>query len=377
MHSKPTILILSSYPVQQLPGNEILGAGGVFATWLPQLAEGFREVSDLDIHWVTFSKNVSAYQKTIHKNQTFHVFPRGKASVQACTIYWAERRKIKKLVKQLKPCVVHAWGTEDVYGLAAADFKGRSVLSVQGILTHYCRIVRSPHCLQRLQAFYERCVWRKVSMLTCESNWGIEMLKSLGVTAPVRRMEHGVNPAFYEAKWSPDPVRPTALFVGTVNEAKGIKDLMAAFGRNELSVYQLVIAGDGPLREQAQTSGLTNVKCLGRISPQELIAELERAWCLVLPTRVDTSPNVVKEARVVGLPVVTTPCGGQADYIEHGVNGALVAPQDIDGLVNALHSIMSNFDNCQALGANLHSQARDYFSHRNTVKHLLTLYRQT
>jgi len=52
--------------------------------------------------------------------------------------------------------------------------------------------------------------------------------------------------------------------------------------------------------------------------------QLESAWCSVLLTRADTSPNSVKEARVVGLPAVTFQHGGQAGYIIDCVNGRVL-----------------------------------------------------
>jgi hypothetical protein len=44
----------------------------------------------------------------------------------------------------------------------------------------------------------------------------------------------------------------------------------------------------------------------------EMQKQLQGAWCSVLPTRGDTSANSVKEARVIGVPVVASVHGGHA-----------------------------------------------------------------
>ena len=370
------ILILACYPIHLIPEFGSIKHNGTYATWLPQLVDNFERDCDLDIHWLVFSKSVSAQKEVRFKGQTFHVLPRKKLSLQACTMYVTERAKVKKIISYLAPDVVHAWGTEEGYGLCASDFEGHSILSMQGIMSYYCKIVKSPHWLQRLQACYERYVFKRIKSITCESKWGIGILKDLGVQVPIIQIEHGVHPNFYEAKWSPLEEVPCAFFAGSVSEAKGVGDLVDAFSRPELAKYKLMIAGDGPMMGDIAKMKLPNVELLGRIPQNEIIEHLERSWCLVHPTRVDTSPNVVKEARVVGLPVVTTPCGGQSDYIEDGRNGQLVNPGDIEKLVRALSSILSDLEVCKQFGMTTHERERDYFNSAHTAERLKCLYNE-
>ena len=102
---------------------------------------------------------------------------------------------------------------------------------------------------------------------------------------------------------------------------------------------------------------------------------MEKAWCLVLPTRADTSPNVVKEARVLGLPVVTTPCGGQSDYIADGRNGYLVQPADIASLTDGLHRLLSDSPFCRERGAAGWETDRVLFRIELTAEKFRQLYR--
>ena len=102
---------------------------------------------------------------------------------------------------------------------------------------------------------------------------------------------------------------------------------------------------------------------------------MEKAWCLVLPTRADTSPNVVKEARVMGLPVITTPYGGQSDYIEDGRNGYLVEPDDIAALSDRIHHLLSDYTFCRERGAAGWEGDRAQFRIELTAEKFRNLYR--
>jgi len=55
----------------------------------------------------------------------------------------------------------------------------------------------------------------------------------------------------------------------------------------------------------------------------EVAEEMAQATMLLFPTRVDNSPNAVKEAVVRGLPVVASAVGGIPDYVSPGQNGLL------------------------------------------------------
>ena len=119
-----------------------------------------------------------------------------------------------------------------------------------------------------------------------------------------------------------------------------------------------------------------NVKWLGYLSREETAERMARAWCLALPTRCDTSPNVVKEARTIGMPVVTTPCGGQSDYIEDGRNGFLVAPGDIRRLREALSRTVDELEFCRSLGAYRHEEQRAFFEPGRTGEAFARIYQE-
>jgi glycosyltransferase involved in cell wall biosynthesis len=109
----------------------------------------------------------------------------------------------------------------------------------------------------------------------------------------------------------------------------------------------VIVGEDGDaadaLRARVDAAGLGDaVRFLGA-QPQDRLPQHYRwADVFVLPCRVmddgdrDGIPNVLMEAMVFGLPVVTTPVSGIPELVEHDVNGLLVAPGDAAAVAGAI-----------------------------------------
>ncbi|MCX6966543.1 MAG: glycosyltransferase family 4 protein [Verrucomicrobia bacterium] len=371
------VAILADFPLHVIPefGERFLPKSH-FATWLPQLAEAFGAYPDLEVHWIVLSDLLSAPCQVRWNNQTFHVLttvPKGRAA----TFYARDRRAIRACLEKIQPEIVHGWGTEDVYALAAAISGFPNVVSMQGVLSHYVLKNRMP-LRACFQALLELFVLHKAERITTESAWGREVVLRRNPRARVELVEYGVQNPFLEMQWNPDPRKPVALFIGTVVPRKGIQDAVAAFRDPALAGAELWVVGDGASRwaEELRASAPPNVQWLGRLSALDTAQLLCRAWCLVLPTRADTSPNVVKEARVIGLPVVSTRCGGQVAYIEHGKNGFLVEPGDINALTKALTALLSDFEKMTVMGRRHQQEHRQLLHPHRTAEAFFDLYQK-
>ena len=140
--------------------------------------------------------------------------------------------------------------------------------------------------------------------------------------------------------------------------------------------WQMVFAGGDYLADELKSLNDPSVEVLGMLKTNEVQMEMAKAWALVMPSRADTSPNVVKEARVIGLPVVGSPHGGHAEYIDHGKDGFIVPSEDPDAWFQALDQLASNFDLCQTMGSARHEYFREYFRPEKTAEAFLGLYRE-
>jgi len=138
------------------------------------------------------------------------------------------------------------------------------------------------------------------------------------------------------------------LFVGRLVEAKGVLDLLEAYGKlsPELrSEVGLVFAGDGPLRADCEAIAHSifpgAVHFPGFVHRDELAGYYGLAECFILPTHTDPWGLVVNEAMACGLPVICSDVAGcAADLVK--ANGRIVAAQNTEQLAAAMQELATD-----------------------------------
>lgn len=75
-------------------------------------------------------------------------------------------------------------------------------------------------------------------------------------------------------------------------------------------------------------SGRLNVVFRRLLATRELQAEMTKAGERVLPSRAGSGPNIVKEARVIGMPIMVSPNGGHSAYVRDGGESRRVDSED-------------------------------------------------
>jgi glycosyltransferase involved in cell wall biosynthesis len=140
-----------------------------------------------------------------------------------------------------------------------------------------------------------------------------------------------------------DRERRLVLFLGRLVPVKGVGVLLAAMQEGPPPGFELLIAGDGPLREELlrQAAPLAGrVRFLGEVQADRKRDVLLASDLLVLPSlvlpdgRTEGAPTVVMEALCAGLPVVSSDVGGVRALA--GDAAVLVPPGDGPALLRAL-----------------------------------------
>jgi glycosyltransferase involved in cell wall biosynthesis len=188
----------------------------------------------------------------------------------------------------------------------------------------------------------------------------------------------------------PNPVRaagaaPRApgrciLFLGRIEAAKGVPELLKAFAVLRASVRdaELVCAGAGEIeaaQRQAEALGIGDaVRFTGWLGEAEKRAWLARAAAFVLPSHAEGLPMSLLEAMAAGVPVVASAVGGIPDVVKHGVNGLLVAPRDSIDLLRALRRLLREPALAARLGAAGRETVRARFSPEEVLERLDGVY---
>ena len=126
------------------------------------------------------------------------------------------------------------------------------------------------------------------------------------------------------------------LFLSQVKKEKGIDVLVEAFQKIDSDSHVDIF---GPLfnykYEDLQGKNYSYVKAL---KPEEVTEVLKQYDVLILPTywSGEGYPGIIIEALSVGLPVISTNWGGIPEILTDGENGFIVAPKDVDQLVDAI-----------------------------------------
>ena len=106
-----------------------------------------------------------------------------------------------------------------------------------------------------------------------------------------------------------------------------------------------------------------------------MVADLMReSRLLCLPSHAEGTPNCVMEALSCGLPVVATRVGGIPDIVEHEKTGLLVDKGDIEGLADALITLLRDDGQCARMGQAAHVFACRHLNARKTVDRIVELY---
>ena len=169
----------------------------------------------------------------------------------------------------------------------------------------------------------------------------------------------GVDPQVFQAASKADHASPfRILCVARLTPAKGQHLLIDAVARlsAEGREVHLHIVGAGVDRESlerhvARLDVARQVSLEGAVNQDRIRAFYAMADAFCIPSFAEGIPIVLMEAMAMQIPCVTTHITGIPELIRHGVDGLLVAPSDLDGLVDALASLIDDPDLCRRLGA--------------------------
>lgn len=205
-----------------------------------------------------------------------------------------------------------------------------------------------------------------------------------------RMVEHHFNPdriivhyvGVDTAAFAPDPAiqrEPILLFVGRFAPEKGCRYFVeaAALATQAMPGIRVVMIGDGPCREEAQslaTERRVSIDFLGRQPLSQVRHWMQRARVLCAPSTVvngdaEAFGLVFMEAQASGLPAVSFAVGGVPESIAHGVTGLLAPDRDVPALAKHVLQLFGDEAVWQAFSHAGRSRAVESFDlHKQTEK---------
>ena len=380
------------YPGSLFPDRLKINSDPMFhpIPWITAQAPVLAHISGIELHIVTVKKNCLADDHFEQDGIHFH-FLKVPSLPRVLLFYQVDLYRIRRCLQNIVPDVVHGFGTESSYGFSAVYSGYPSLLRIQGIMAEITAAMGKKHLYRNPALWFslwlEQQTIRRCRNFVCETEFAANYVLQRNPQAKIYRTEKLVRDAFHDIQRNPVPAaEPELLFVGSVIPEKGIEVLLKSFVRVLVAfpTARLHIAGAyengyflNVLKPLVADLDLQDrVLFHGYCSLDELLPLFARVSSVVLPTLMDTAPNVMAEAMAAGAPVVASAVGGIPEMLAQGALGVLVQPGSEDSLAEGIIQVLSNPDQAIVRAAFAQEKARREFNIEAQARKLVDIYQQ-
>ncbi|MEK9994544.1 MAG: glycosyltransferase family 4 protein [Hydrogenophilales bacterium] len=239
---------------------------------------------------------------------------------------FAVMSSLKAIVSREKFDVVHAFNIPSAFAMKYVNAK-KKVLSIHGVYSEQVNALHSD-ATATMASITEVKVLEWADKLTTDSK----------IVQKRYKEKLGFD---FEFLYAPLDVSKFDI----LDETSKIKNQIVYIGRDS---YE---KGIDILKEiEPKING--NVIYCTDLKWKEAMSILKKSSMLVIPSRMESIPQVIKEAFFLKIPVVATNVGGIPELIENGVSGILVEPNNPEKLLEKINELIENEELAQKLAEN-------------------------
>lgn len=255
--------------------------------------------------------------------------------------------QFKKLIREIKPDILHAQSITETTWLGAASGFHPFVVTPWG-----SDVLIAPK-QSRISKWIVQYVLKRVDLITCDAEHMKEPLTKLGADPQkIKLIYFGTDTKKYNPERRDDKLRkelgildsPTIISLRRLEPLYNLESLITAVPMvlREVPEAKFLIMDKGsqeiPLKELANSLGVSNsVKFLGRIPEDELPRYVASADICVSISLSDAGLAAsTAEAMASGLPIITTDFGDNSKWVKDGVNGFTIplrAPEALASII--------------------------------------------
>lgn len=181
----------------------------------------------------------------------------------------------------------------------------------------------------------------------------------------------GIDTDFYGVQ--PEPEVPNVVASAGEDRYRDHELLVSAVAslRGNYQGIQLELATELPVDLPTDLGVLHRMRLNGKM--RELYQKSSVVAIALKPTRSGSGLTVALEAMSSGRPVVMTDNPGVSDYVQHGVTGLLVPPNDVEAFAAAIGELLDDLPRRAAMGAAGAALVRERFTSTVMVRDLAAL----
>ena len=242
-----------------------------------------------------------------------------------------------------------------LHTFAAGRARGAATLTLAVNTSHVDNVVRQhrrsagsravePSWVTPLHVRKLRREYAAADRITVPSQYAWSAFVAAGV--PEAKLVRRVEPV--PPRFAPPDRRPasdvfTLIYVGRLEQTKGIVVLLDAFGRLTRADVRLVLVGRfATAAFERFVADRQRRDPRISIAPGDPLPRLHQADLFVHPSFEDALALAPLEALAAGVPVVVTEDTGMKEYVEPGRNGLVVPTGDVDALTDLLKDLIEH-----------------------------------
>jgi glycosyltransferase involved in cell wall biosynthesis len=326
---------------------------------------------------------------------------------------------IQRIVDDIKPDIIHIWGTESYWGLLTARgfIKGNIILEIQGlkfaiakqfysgltfseifkcfglkeILKPYASLIGLKNSFARWGKF-EKEMLKSHKIISTQSDWVRVYVKNMNPLALIFKTCILLRDEFLVAeKWSVDNCIKCQIFTSFSSPVsyKGIHILLDAVAilKKKYPQIRLCIAGNlrtGPredgyskwLKKKIRESGISeNVFWLGSLDAKGMVIQMYNANVVVVPSFVESYSVALDEALTVGVPSVASFAGAMTELAIHEKTALFFPPGDAAMCADAIEKLFANSGYSETISRNAYEE-RKARKNKNPAEVQMTIYKR-
>ncbi len=310
--------------------------------------------------------------------------------------------KIKKIIKELAPKVVHTHGSKPgILGrLAAYNLKVPTIIH-----TYHGHIFHSyfNKLISKCIVYLERYMAARTTYIIAISHTLYTQLTSQYRIAPpavVKVIPLTIPLAkFYDAGGSKQAaframyhIRPHHICIGIVGRITPIKNMgmyinviIALKSKSYFNNLRFFVIGDGndkqQLMHQLTTHNITYTETNNALATVQFTSwhihthvVMNGLNILCLTSLNEGTPVAIIEAMAASKPIVSTHAGSVHELVTHGVNGYVVPHNQVAAFAQALDELITDSNKRVQFGIQSHSKVHTYFNNEHNIALLNNIY---
>lgn len=286
----------------------------------------------------------------------------------------------RSLHSQLKPDLIHGWGTEDSHSIIAQQLAPHlNVVQVQGLINAY-RSHLSASTGVAYVATRERITLKKARNVFVESKYsGAISQPFCSKTTRIWQVDHPLRAEFVTSPSSAQDAKQV-LFLGSLTARKGYLDAVEAFAMLSPD-WKLVMIGNGSadavamLLTKVRNAGLdSRFRHITTANTANIVKIMQSSSIYLLPSYIDTGPTSLKEALAMNLLPVCYDNTGPQELVKRFNSGFLSPTGNIGELGSSLRRATSFIQDNTSRSLLSTTRTREAFSKDAVWQQLLAAY---